>query len=362
MIMMKNRTNLKMLGMGIFIAALTLTSCSDDDATVTPTADYSSYLNNIANNVIVDNYNTLKGKGEAMSSAAASVQVGNQTSLEAAQDAWVQMRIYWEHSETTLYGPAGDEGLGVDGNIDSWPIDLQFVQAVLDGNSEITTEFIAVQDANAKGFHALEYLLWGLNGDKTAADLTAREIDYIKATSNYLSQQTTALHNAWSPNGTNFAANLTNAENGIYSSQIAALIQVVDGMAVIADEVGNGKMNDPMYANNGNFSLEDEESRFSNNSKADFADNIRGIKFIYSGDYDGNSGLGLSELVAANNASLDTAIKTKIDDAIAAIENIPGTFTDAIQNNRPAVENAIDKVIVLYDALNSDLKPYISSL
>src|SRR5690606_8851784 len=110
------------------------------------------------------------------------------------------------NSESTLYGPAGDEGLGVDGNIDSWPIDLQFVSAVLNGNSEITTEFIAVQDANAKGFHALEYLLWGIDGQKIASQLTAREIDYIKATANYLNQQTTSLFNAWSPSGTNFAA------------------------------------------------------------------------------------------------------------------------------------------------------------
>ncbi len=359
---MKNLLNFKLAGFVLALSGTFLVSCSDDDAVITPTADYSSNLTNIANNVVVSNYQVLKSKGEEMASAAASVQIGNQDALIAARNAWVQMRIYWENSESTLYGPAGDEGLGVDGNIDSWPIDLQFVNAVLGGSSPITTDFIADQDANAKGFHALEYLLWGIDGQKTASQLTNREIDYIKATANYLSQQTTDLHNAWSPTGSNFAANLANAQNGIYGSQKAALLQVVDGMAVIADEVGNGKMNDPMYGNNGSYSLEDEESRFSNNSKADFADNIRGIKYVYSGDYNSSNGLGLSEIVASSNSDLDTEIKAKIDAAISAIENIPGTFTDAIQNNRPAVENAIEKVIELYDVLNQELKPFINNL
>lgn len=358
---MKNLFNIKNAALIVAAFGITLTSCSDDDVVITATEDYSSNLNNIALNVVVKNYEVLKQKGEAAATTANAVQIGNQQALNAARQAWIEMRIYWENSETTLYGPAGDEGLGVDGNIDSWPIDLQFVNEVLGASSPITVNFIAEQDANAKGFHALEYLLWGIDGQKTADQLTAREIDYIKATAGYLSQQTTNLYNAWNPAGTNFARNLTDADNGIYQSQIAALIQVVDGMVVIADEVGNGKMYDPMYGNNGSFSLEDEESRFSNNSKADFADNIRGIKYIYSGDYQ-SSGLGLSEIVAVQNPTLDTAIKTAIDEAIAGIENIPGTFTNAIQNNRPAVENAIDKVIALQEILNSQLKPYVSSL
>jgi len=359
---MKNLFNISLAKIGILLLGVTMLSCSDDDVSVTQSEDYSGNLNNIALNVVVENYDVLKSKGEAMADAASTVTIGNQSALENARNAWKEMRIYWENSESTLYGPAGDEGLGVDGNIDSWPIDLQFVSAVLNGNSAITTEFIALQDANAKGFHALEYLLWGIDGQKTANQLTAREIDYIKATANYLSQQTTSLFNAWNPSGNNFAANLTNAQNGVYGSQNTALVQVVDGMAGIADEVGNGKMNDPMYANNGSFSLEDEESRFSNNSKSDFANNIRGIKYIYTGDYDGASGLGISEIVAAGNAQLDAEVRTKIDEAVSAIENIPGTFTDAIQNNRPAVENAIEKVNDLYDVLNAELKPYISNL
>lgn len=334
-------------------------SCSDDDDPIIEQADYSTYLSDIVTHVVNKNYTNLKTASSEASTKCNALTIGDDAALTEAQNAWRAMRVYWENSESTLYGPAGDEGLGVDGNTDAWPIDLSFVQTVLNGSSTITVSFIAQQDANAKGYHALEYLLWGIDGNKTASSLTAREIDYIKATAEYLSQQTTALENAWSPSGSNFSTNFTNAKNGIYQSQISALVQIVDGMIVIADEVGNGKLNDPMYKNGGSFSLEDEESRFSHNSKADFADNIRGIKYIYTGDYDGVNGKGFSELVASKNSTLDTELLTKIDDAISSIETIPGNFTDAIQNNRPAVENAITKVNTLLMALQSDLKPFI---
>ncbi len=343
-------------------AVFGMMSCSDKDDPITEEqADYDSYLIGIVENVVVPNYLTLSNAATETVTKCNALTVGDDAALTEAQDAWRNMRVYWENSEATLYGPAGDEGLGIDGNTDAWPIDLAFVNAVLNGDDEITVSFIAQQDAYAKGYHALEYLLWGIDGDKTANDLTAREIDYIKAAAGYLGNQTQILYTAWSTSGDNYAANFTDAENGVHESQILALIQIVDGMIVIADEVGNGKLNNPMYANNGSYSLKHEESRFSHNSKADFADNIRGIKYIYTGDYNG-SGLGLSELVALENADLDTEIKEKIDDAIVSIEAIPGTFTSAIQNNRSDVEEAIDDVIELLDILNEELKPYITAL
>jgi len=70
----------------------------------------------------------------------------------------------------------------------------------------------------------------------------------------------------------------------------------------------------------------------------------------------------LTDLVASKNATLDATIKAKISDAITAIEAIPGTFTDAIFNNRTAVQNAQQKVAELKVTLESQLQPLISNL
>ncbi len=345
------------------IASILLTSCNRDDTPVDEnTEDYTTNLTNITNNVIVANYSTLSQKAAATATAANALTIGDDAKLNAVKAAWVEMRIYWENSETNLFGPAGDDYLGVDGNIDSWPIDLQFVQDVLDGTTPITASYVSSLDSNAKGFHALEYLLWGIDGQKTASQLTAREIEYVKATAQYIANQTSGLYDAWRPGGSNFAKNFTNASSGIYQSQINALEQLVDGMIDIANEVGAGKIEDPLNGNNGSFSLEDEESRFSNNSKADFADNIRGILYLYTGNYNNQTGLGISEIVEAKNPTLNTKVVNAISDAVNGIESIPGTFTQAIQTNRPAVVSAQNKVITLRTILESELKPFVQSL
>lgn len=354
---------LRFYAAAIAVLGLTFVSCNNDDTPIDEnTSDYTANLTNTANNVIVANYGILSEKAAATVAAANALVIGDDAKLSAARTAWVNMRVNWENSETNLFGPAGDDGLGVDGNIDSWPIDLQFVQDVLDGTTSITVDYVASLDSNAKGFHALEYLLWGIDGQKTASQLTAREIEYIKATAQYIANQTNSLYNAWNPASGNFAKNFTNASSGIYQSQTNALEQLVDGMIDIANEVGAGKIEDPLNGNNGSYSLEDEESRFSNNSKADFADNIRGILYLYTGDYSTQSGAGISEIVKAKNAALDTKVTNAINEAVSGIENIPGTFTQAIQTNRPAVEAAQNKVIALRTILESELKPFIQDL
>lgn len=346
---------------------LALTSCNRDDAPIENTQSqnqtvYTEALSNIANNVIVANYKQLSEKATMAVTATEALKPGDETKLDAARKAWVEMRIYWENSEATLFGPAGDEGLGIDGSIDSWPIDLQFVNNTLKSRDKITVDYVSNLDSNAKGFHALEYLLWGIDGKKKASALTDREIEYIKAATSYIAKQSKTLYNAWNPKGENFAKHFTNPTAGKYKSATTAFEQLVDGMIDIATEVGTGKIENPLNGNKGSYDLEKEESRFSNNSKADFANNIRGILNVYTGDYNNHSGLGLSEIIAAKNPVLDAKVTKNINDAIKGIENIPGTFTESIKSNRAKVTEAQDKVKDLINVLEKELKPFVQEL
>jgi hypothetical protein len=103
-------------------------------------------------------------------------------------------------------------------------------------------------------------------------------------------------------------ANLTKAGQtgeSIYPSQKSALQEIVNGLIVIADEVANGKINDP-------FSQQDitlEESRFSANSKADFADNIRSIQNVYLGTFQNTTGTGITSIIKSKNEALDASVR-----------------------------------------------------
>lgn len=346
------------------IAGQLFINCSDNDSDsdpIDPNASlFTEVLTNESVDVITQTYQELNNNAITLKTAAADLTIGDETQLQTVKDAWVVTRAPWEKSEGFLYGPVDTEG--IDPSIDSWPVDVTAIDAIIASGNPITSA--SLENDDARGFHTIEYFIWGLEGDKPAADLTVRELEYLVAATTNLQEKTAQLYNGWLQSDGNFAANFINAgqSGSVYTSQKGALEELAEGLVIIADEVANGKIEEPLNGNGGSAKPEAEESRFSNNSKLDFANNIRSIQNIYLGDYNGANGMGLTDVVLLSNTTLDTQIKTSITDAIDAIDAIPGTFTDAIFNNRNAVENAQEKVSELQTILESQLQPLISNL
>jgi uncharacterized iron-regulated protein len=344
------------------LASILLVNCSDNESESVDTQALTNkeILTNTAVNVITATYKELYDNSVILTTACQNLTIGDETELTAVKNAWASTRAPWEKSEGFLYGPVDTEG--IDPAIDSWPVDVNAINNILNSSQAITSTLLDNDDA--RGFHTIEYFVWGLNGNKTASQLTTRELEYLVAATQNLQSKTQQLYNGWLQSQGNFVNNFINAgQSGtIYTSQKNALLELVEGIIIISDEVATGKIETPLNGNSGAASPQDEESRFSNNSKLDFANNIRSIQNIYLGDYGTTQGKGLSDLVASKNATLDATIKTKISDAITSIEAIPGTFTDAIFNNRTAVQNAQQKVAELKVTLESQLQPLISNL
>ncbi|MEH6406555.1 MAG: imelysin family protein [Leeuwenhoekiella sp.] len=352
------------LGLAITLQA-SLISCSDNDAvteeTDTSATLYAEVLSDVSLSVITETYSDLYTNSVSLTVAVKALTVGDEEALQTVKDAWQATRAPWEKTEGFLYGPVDTEG--IDPAIDSWPVDVNAINNILSSTSDINSSLLESNN-EARGFHTIEYFVWGLNGNKTAAELTDREIEYLTATAENLEEKTEELYMGWAAEGSFFASNFINAgESGsIYTSQKGALQEIAEGLAIIADEVANGKIETPLNGNNGGAKPEAEESRFSNNSKLDFANNIRSIQNIYLGDYDGQAGMGLTNIVVESNVELDTNIKVALTAAITSIEAIPGTFTSAIENDRAAVADAQTKVTELLTLLQSGLVPFISNL
>ncbi|AWI27082.1 imelysin family protein [Flavobacterium pallidum] len=348
------------------MASAAFVNCSNNnDGTIeNPNgALYDEVLTNVANNVIVETYDELNTKATALKAAINAMTFPvTENQLEAVKAAWQATRAPWEQSESFLYGPVGIEEV-VDPAIDSWPVDVAAIEVIKNNGAAITASSLATND-DARGFHTIEYFIWGINSNKAAADITAREVEFLKAAADDLQQNTQKLYDAWKTGGGNYAANFSNAggTGSVYPSQKAALDEISQGLSGIATEVATGKIEEPLNGNGNAPKPEAEESRFSNNSKLDFANNIRSIQNIYSGDFNGATGKGLTDVVSLVNPTLDNTIKTKIADAISAIDAIPGTFTNAITNNRTAVQNAQTKVNELKTLLESQLQPLITNL
>lgn len=354
---MKNHYNI------LLIACLTgfisCTGCKDDPKPADTSFDAGPLLKNTSENVITITYYDLYINAQSLVTAIDALQTApDATTLEAARQTWKNTRKPWEQSEGFLFGPVSTKG--IDPAIDSWPVNIVDLNAVIGGGEVLSKAFIDGLEGTLKGFHTIEYLLWGADGNKLATDFTEREFEYLGSLAESMEGETEKLWSSWKADGENFQANISGAGNGtsIYPSQSSALQELINGMIGIADEVANGKINDPLST--GDITL--EESRFSSNSKTDFTDNIISILNIYTGDYNGATGSGVKDFVNEFDAALAEEVETDIHQAIDAINAIPGTFTEAVISNQAEIENAQQKIIDVKVHLENDVLPLLDKL
>ncbi len=340
------------------VLMLALSSCKDD---VIDNLDnkYTDEIANTVDGVIFKTYEELDSKaGSLESNLNALSYVTTAEQLENARQAWRDARIPWEQSEGFLFGPVDSKG--IDPSIDSWPVNVEDLNAVLNSKDSLTKEYVDLLEGTLKGFHTIEWILFGESGDKKVEEISRREFEYLIACAKSLKGSTSQLLLEWSPSGGNFGTIVKSAGTGnnqVYPSQKSVLLEFSNGIITIADEVANGKIDEPFSNQNLLF----EESRFSANSKNDFADNIRSIQNMYLGGI-GKEGSGLSTIVKSKDQALDNEVRASIADAINAIEGIHGTFSEAVFNNKADVANAQKKVRDLLQLLESKLHPFLNQL
>jgi uncharacterized iron-regulated protein len=284
--------------------------------------------------------------------------------MQAASDAWMKARIEWEKSEAFLFGPVGEQALDIDGHIDSWPLELNDIQAVLqNGAHGLTGKDAWNMEAEVIGFHVTEYLLYRNGQSRPFGDLSEAELHYLTAATDALVWDCILAYVAWMGEANvpaamqavfrenpdvvahlddnavykNFSARLTAAEG--YPSWGAALSEIAVGSADIAGEVGATKIASP-YAGQ---KVEEVESWYSWHSLDDYQNNILSIKNAYLGGLNDQSRqtATLSAYVASVDPALDNRVKAKIDDCIsriAAIGNGGKSFYEVVRDQLNSAE------------------------
>ncbi len=353
------KCNFFKIGMMALLAAATvsLTSCKDNEVeegaydeqaaaiasqfvnyTVAPT--YTNLAT--AAQTLVDNLETLKSN-----KTDANVATACTTFLEA--------RAWWEKSEAFLFGAATD--WGIDPHIDSWPLDEDAFNALM--NSPLMIASLAAEDGDVVagemlsnallGFHGIEYILFSDGQPKSASAITDDEMTYVVAVAGDLRNRCFQLEVSWLGDNAPashkelvedelelnttvgggayyYGENLTNAgkAGSTYSSRITGLMAIVDGAKTIADEVGTSKIGKPHYGEDVNYI----ESPYSQKSKVDFYDNIVSIQNAYMGGIEGqrDESKSIHTFVKAQNADLDARVIAAIDNALSKIDAAAAPF------------------------------------
>ncbi len=360
-----------------FIATICLlSSCTQSKNDSVPVVAIKSeslqqkVITSLSKNVILSTYTNLSDSASALHQQVLILEKNKtQQNLNLAQDAWKKSRLYWESTESFIFGPV--ESLSIDPLIDTWPLNITDLKSIINSPAPITSSVIRTIGTNLKGFHTIEFILFGdgvQTNQKLITSLTDREIEYLKATTEVLAEDTAKLTYAWTtqadPDDVTslpyISIIMNPTENKIYGSEQAVIIQLINSMIGIADEVANGKIAGPLGDSLASADPTAEESPFSWNSTTDFANNIKSIRLLFLGAQGNNQGenLGLKSLLDQKNPSLSSDVVNQIDLAIQKIQDIAGpegtpfgqAILDAQKRDRVvSAQVEVSKLFILLD-------------
>ena len=155
---------------------------------------------NVVNDVIVTGYNNLENEAQKLSAALTKLKDDpTAENVTAARDQWRATREFWEAGEGHIFGPV--DTLGVDPKVDSWPVDKAQLDGALDGwDPELSN--IDGFPTTMKGFHAIEYLLFGDGTTLEAPNNTLNDLDekkraYLEALGISFAKDIKSLTDAW---------------------------------------------------------------------------------------------------------------------------------------------------------------------
>lgn len=340
--------------------ALSLQACHKASNS-TSTEDYttleSEVLNDFVQKIALPQYSNLQAKSTAFNTAIVALNANpTDANLATARQGWRDARQGWEQCEGFLFGPVEDDNY--DPQMDTWPVDnVQLDSLMASSNPLGLTDIQNLSTLSLRGFHPIEYILWGKGGGSTAVSITVREQQYMISLSADIVNNTTNLNNSWLASGSNFQNDVLNAGKGSgrFKNRQEAFLAIAGAMIDICNEVGESKMAEPFAAYDSTIT----ESRFSHNSIADFRNNIIGAQNVYLCTYGGASGKSLSALIAAKNISLDNQIKTQFTAAINSFNSISVSFEQGIYIQRTQIQNCITALNALSTTLDGQLLPFI---
>jgi putative iron-regulated protein len=348
--------------------SLVLGACSKSSNSGSNTENFTSVETDVINAFVkttaLPQYDSLVSTGTTLNTAITALNSNPTTAnLQAAQAAWRSMRTVWERCEGFLIGPV--EAYDYDPNSDTWPTDYHQMDSLLASNQSLTETDVQNLPQTLRGYHPIEYLIFGVGGSRVVSELDARHMQYlVSLSSDLLSNDVSPLLNSWISAPVNYSQAILTAGSGstVYKTKQAFFLDIVgdNGMAGICNEVGeqdeDGKMYNPYINKDSTLT----ESPYSGNSLTDFKNNIIGLQQVYMGL---NGGKGLKDLVADKNTSLDNEIQGAITAAVNSFDNISGSnnerFEEAIFDRRTQILQTITTLNSLQTLLENDLTNFV---
>ncbi len=362
----------------VALATLNFVSCKPDSDNTVDEAQAAAVAEQFVDNTVAPTYSALAAKAELLADQLAALKASpNNDGMQEACETFLAAREQWEKSEAFLFGAAGD--FGIDPHIDSWPLDEDAFNTLM--NSPAMIAALDTEDGDAVagdrlgnallGFHGIEYILFENGHPKDVSKVTANQWIYVTAVAGDLRNRCYQLEVGWigdkapkshieklddleiaytvAGSNNSYGDNMKNAgkAGSTYASRAAALMAILQGCSDIADEVGSSKIYAAWHGEDVTYI----ESPYSQKSIIDFHDNIVSIRNAYMGGVEGkrDESKSLHNYVNKINASLDARVLNAIDNALAKIDAMPAPFV--LHYSDAANGQAVEACSALSDVL-----------
>lgn len=362
--------------LSVMTLAFSLQGCGSSSSSDESTEIYSLYQD-LADNVIIPNYQASSTAAEAMAGASGTIQqycdaIGTGTeaaTLAAAQSDWLTTMAAWQRAEVHKFGPVTDNSNALqnrilpyaDVTISTCSIDQAVVLA-----QEVSFD-LNVRSSNQKGLGSIEYLLFNTDlthtcpsqitetedwDDRTEQERKEWRCDLARIISDDVSGATAAVTQGWEQSGDNYRNIFINPANAeLFLTTISDSLFYLD--TIVKDKKLGISMG--ISSSCSDFTCPTQlESPYSETSLANIKANLESLEDFLSG----NGGLGLDSLISdagvpevtnnllgyiedANNeidgsaeSALDQA--TEIDSTEEETECINATAAPGTPSNFPA--------------------------
>jgi putative iron-regulated protein len=244
--------------------------------------------------------------------------------LAAARRAWTDARPAYLRTEAFQFyaGPVDAPG-GPLPRLNAWPVDPGFIEGIV-ADPSVPLNFRSLARLNqaggpdqvTTGWHAIEFLLWGEDGERPHTDFVAgvddndRRRDYLTAVAQLLVNDLGLLVAAWAPGANNYRASVEAMD------QRNALGRAFNGMTVLVGyEIPLRRIGAGLFPANANF----QQSPFSDTSASDNRAAFEGARDVYFRS-------GLDVLLAGAGPALAKEVAAAFDRADAALAALDAPY------------------------------------
>ena len=331
--------------------------------------DRKALLANVGNNIIAPNYLAFNGAAAQLHAAAGQFAANpDASSLGALQNGLKE--AYRTYQSVALFelGPAEQELLRA--NLNTFPTDVKQINANIGAG---TYDLGTASNLDAKGFPALDYLVFGLGTDATAivgqytTDANAaRRKKYLTDLTQEIKAKAEKVNTAWSATGGNYLNTFVNADGTDAGSSLGLLVNQLNWEYEL---LKNAKLGIPVGKKTLGTPLPESVEAYYGSMSAELARlGFQNIENVYFGrDKSGNNGPGLDDYLTSLNARRgETSLAEAIAGQLQVVKNKLAALNDplagAIRTNPAPVNEAyaeIQKGVVL---LKSDLPSQLGVL